>query len=220
VKPLRDDLTAKMEDGSKALKAKIGVTLVELLELPQGATWVAIQAKDDPKIPAVILISADAGKNAKVMDEVMASVDDCWGMSPQFKRIEFYETMVKVAARISNRVFVGEDLCRNEDFLYHATELANCMASNGVIIRPFPNWFKNNFSWVFVGKNRRHFNRIFEYLGPRIEKLKLANEPQQNKQQLRGPVPEPFPPGVGPPPAAQDIPSNSAAFPPNLNPIG
>ncbi len=72
VKPLREDLTAKMEDGSKALKAKVGVTLPELLELPQGAVWIAIQAKDDPKIPATLLISVDAGKNAKVMDEVMA----------------------------------------------------------------------------------------------------------------------------------------------------
>ena len=51
MKPLRDDVAAKMEDGSKALKEKIGVTIPELLELPQGAAWVAIQSRGRPQGP-------------------------------------------------------------------------------------------------------------------------------------------------------------------------
>lgn len=74
LKPLREDIAGKMEEGSKVLKDKIGVTIPELLELPQGAAWIAIEARDDPKVPVALLMSADAGKNAKVMEEVMAKV--------------------------------------------------------------------------------------------------------------------------------------------------
>ena len=71
VKPLRDDLSAKLEEGGKKFKEKIGVTIPELLELPQGAAWIAIQSKDDPKVPVILLLAADAGKNEKAMADVL-----------------------------------------------------------------------------------------------------------------------------------------------------
>ncbi len=71
VRPLRDDLSAKLEQGGQKLKDRIGVTIPELLNLPQGPTWAALLVKDDPKIPVALILTADAGTNADAMAEVM-----------------------------------------------------------------------------------------------------------------------------------------------------
>src|SRR6185312_11074707 len=71
LKPLEDDAAHRVEQASKEVKAKLGVTIGELLSLPQGAATVAVVAKSDPKIPVALLISADAGKNAATMTDVM-----------------------------------------------------------------------------------------------------------------------------------------------------
>ena len=71
MKPLKDDAAKKVEESSKEVKAKLGVTIGELLSLPQGAACVAVVSKPDPKLPVALLISADAGQNASKMTEVM-----------------------------------------------------------------------------------------------------------------------------------------------------
>ena len=78
LKPLKDDFAKKFdgEQGNKEIKAKLGVSLGELLSLPQGAATVAIVSKADPKIPVSLLISADAGKNASTMTDVMTKSTD------------------------------------------------------------------------------------------------------------------------------------------------
>lgn len=72
MKPLKEDSAARLAESSKDLKAKLGVTLNELLMLPQGAATLAVvSSKADPKIPVALLISADAGSNAEKMALVM-----------------------------------------------------------------------------------------------------------------------------------------------------
>lgn len=71
LKDFREDLASKMKDASITLKEKVGVTLEELLELPQGGLAVAAIPQDDPKLPIALAIIADAGKNAEKMTEVM-----------------------------------------------------------------------------------------------------------------------------------------------------
>ena len=71
VKPLKDDILKKFEQQSKTLKEKFGVTIEELLKLPQGPAHVAIVSKSGGKIPIAVLVTADAGKNEKTMTDVM-----------------------------------------------------------------------------------------------------------------------------------------------------
>src|SRR3954452_15244956 len=71
LKDFREDLSAKMKDASNTLKDKIGVTLQELFELPQGSLAIAALTLDDPKLPVGLAIIADAGKNSEKMVEVM-----------------------------------------------------------------------------------------------------------------------------------------------------
>ncbi len=69
---LRSDLSAKLKSSSDTLKDKLGVTLTELAELPQGAVAIAAVGQDDPAVPVSIVIIADAGKNAAKLAEVLA----------------------------------------------------------------------------------------------------------------------------------------------------
>jgi len=71
IKPLKDSVAEKLGQASKDLKAKLGVTIDELLTLPQGPAHVAIVSKTGGKIPIAVLVCADAGKNEKTMTDVM-----------------------------------------------------------------------------------------------------------------------------------------------------
>ena len=71
MKSLKDDIAGKVEKASQEVKAKLGVTIGELLSLPQGTATIAVVAKSDPKMPVALLVSADAGKNAQTMTDVM-----------------------------------------------------------------------------------------------------------------------------------------------------
>ena len=77
LKPIRDDVEAKMADGGKKLKDQLGVTIKELLTLPTGRIVIAAVAKpDNEKSPVAILITADAGTNADKMADVMGKATD------------------------------------------------------------------------------------------------------------------------------------------------
>src|SRR5688500_9820189 len=54
MKAWKDDLIEKIDEAGKPLKEKIGVTIRELLELPQGAISIAVVGRDDPKNPAAV----------------------------------------------------------------------------------------------------------------------------------------------------------------------
>ena len=72
LKPFKEDLSSKLDDTSKELKDKVGVSIRELLELPQGVVaFGVVPTKDDVENPAALLLSADAGKNAEKMADVL-----------------------------------------------------------------------------------------------------------------------------------------------------
>ena len=70
LKDFREDLAVRLEDASKALKERIGVSIKELLELPQGALSLAVIGRDDRDLPAAGVLIADAGENQKKLEEV------------------------------------------------------------------------------------------------------------------------------------------------------
>src|SRR5262249_24141043 len=71
MKDFRDDLAQKVEDWTKPLQEKIGLSLKQLLEIPQGAVAVAAMSRDDPKLPVAVAVLADAGENKSKMADVL-----------------------------------------------------------------------------------------------------------------------------------------------------
>jgi hypothetical protein len=83
LKDFREDLVGKLKDTSNTLKEKIGVTLTELLELPQGGLSIAAVSQDDPALPISLAILADAGQNeaqfAEVLSRSSKQIEDAGG---------------------------------------------------------------------------------------------------------------------------------------------
>ncbi len=71
MKPLKDQFAQLLEQPNQQVKQAIGLTVNELLDLPQGTLAIALIARDDAKIPVAVLASVDAGENAAKMDEVL-----------------------------------------------------------------------------------------------------------------------------------------------------
>ena len=71
MKDFRDDLSQKFDDLAKPLKEKIGVSLQELLQLPQGPIAIALLSRDDPKLPVAVVVMADAGANKDKLADVL-----------------------------------------------------------------------------------------------------------------------------------------------------
>ena len=79
LKDFRDELGQKLTEATKALKEKIGVSLSDLVQLPQGSLAVAAITKDTTHdeggaagaLPVVVALMADAGQNEKKMLEVL-----------------------------------------------------------------------------------------------------------------------------------------------------
>ena len=71
VKAFKDDLVEKIDESGKSIKDKVGVSLRELLELPQGVVSIAVVGKDNPDDPADIILLVDAGKNTQTLHDVL-----------------------------------------------------------------------------------------------------------------------------------------------------
>jgi len=70
LKEFREELALKLEDATKSLKEKIGVSVKELFELPQGSLAIAAILRDDPNLPVAAAILAEAGENEQKMLEI------------------------------------------------------------------------------------------------------------------------------------------------------
>jgi hypothetical protein len=75
MQPFKEKLSGMVEEGDNQLKQMVGVTIGELLDLPQGEVTLALVTRDDKEIPVALLVSADAGDNATKMADVMAQLD-------------------------------------------------------------------------------------------------------------------------------------------------
>jgi len=71
LKEFRDELALKLEDATKALRERIGVSLTELFELPRGSLAIAAIGRDDPNLPVAAAILADTGENENKMLEIL-----------------------------------------------------------------------------------------------------------------------------------------------------
>jgi hypothetical protein len=71
VKPLKDEILEKLKEPSEKLRARIGLSLGELLSLPQGEISLALIATDGAAHPVAIVVTADAGENQAKMGELL-----------------------------------------------------------------------------------------------------------------------------------------------------
>ena len=75
MEPLKADIKTKLEDSSSKVKEVLGVSVEELLSLPQGPITLAMLSREagvGGKPVTVLLVSADAGENAEKVNDVLS----------------------------------------------------------------------------------------------------------------------------------------------------
>jgi cytochrome P450 len=107
-----------------------------------------------------------------VREELILSLDAYWGTGSEFHEIKVWDSLAKIFGRVSNRIFVGEELCRNEHFVDNVVGFATNVIIRGSILRIFPQWLRSYISPLFLGPNRKTFATIVKYLTPVIEQRK------------------------------------------------
>ena len=146
MKPLRDDVMEKLADFSKSIKDEVGLSLGELVTLPQGPVTISVVAKSEAKIPAALLITADAGKNSSKMAEVMnkatklAENDKSKVSTETFKDLTLhiiqapkqgdYEPPPLVWTTVGSIYHIATDIDAIKDLISHADGRDDSLASN------------------------------------------------------------------------------------------
>lgn len=76
LKPLIDDVSAKLDDARVQVREQFGMSLEEVLTLPQGEVSLAVIPTPESARPVAVYVVADAGANLEKMDAFMAKATE------------------------------------------------------------------------------------------------------------------------------------------------
>jgi hypothetical protein len=67
----KEELSQRINDASKSFRERIGMSIGEILTIPQGSVGIAAIYREEAKNPLVFAILADAGENAKKLEDLL-----------------------------------------------------------------------------------------------------------------------------------------------------
>lgn len=113
-----------------------------------------------------------------IYDEVAVAFDEIWGHDPnEWKEICVYESVMRVVARASNRVFIGKPLCRNQELLDIAVKWAQLMPMTATILKQTPAFLRPFAAPVVTCFNHYYARKYAKLLEPEvIRRQRLDNE--------------------------------------------
>ncbi|KAH8686129.1 cytochrome P450 [Tricladium varicosporioides] len=112
-----------------------------------------------------------SGLIPEIVEELEGAISDGWGSDTQrWNDVVVFETMMKVVARTSNRIFVGSPLCRNDEYLENAGAFSQDVPVAAGFLRLFPEFLKPLISLFVLIPNRWHFHKCAKHLIPFIHK--------------------------------------------------
>jgi hypothetical protein len=148
LKEFRDELASRAEDVSKTLKEKIGVSIKELFELPQGSLAIAAVGREDPNLPVAATLVAEAGENEKKMLEVLeratkqaqedaakVSTESFNGLTLHVAQFATAEATPLVWTNAGSLFFVTSDLDVMKDLVVHREQRDNSLAATEAFTR-------------------------------------------------------------------------------------
>jgi hypothetical protein len=78
-----------------------------------------------------------------IVDELQQCLEENWGLDTEnWKEINVYDTMLDVISRLSTRVFVGEPLCKNKEFLHSARMFDKNVVVSAAALNLLPEFLK------------------------------------------------------------------------------
>lgn len=118
-----------------------------------------------------------------IWEEAGMALEDLWGKDTDaWKKVNLDYTVRRVVARASNRIFVGEELCksaketcvsltnvnqgRNNEYLENSIKYVNRVSACGLLLNLFPVWFKCYLSSSVKIPIQIAYSRCSKYLLP------------------------------------------------------
>jgi hypothetical protein len=78
-----------------------------------------------------------------LVDELHASLADNWGTDvDEWREVRVYDTMLDVISRLSTRVFVGKELCRDKGFMKAASSFNQNVVISAAALNLLPGFLR------------------------------------------------------------------------------
>ncbi|KAK7999134.1 hypothetical protein PG991_014809 [Apiospora marii] len=111
----------------------------------------------------------------ELFDEIQHGVGEFYGSEPRVtKEVTVYATVQQLVCRITNRVFVGLPLCRNEELLKNGIAFAMDIPITANMLKFVWQPLRPLAALVLALPNRIHTNRFIGILRPEVER-RVAN---------------------------------------------
>ncbi|KAF3762804.1 hypothetical protein M406DRAFT_99177 [Cryphonectria parasitica EP155] len=132
-----------------------------------------------------------------LVDEIRASIDDLWGWQPgETREVCIYTTMQRAIGRVTNRIFVGLPLCRDERLLKNGIAYAQDVPLSSMLLRLPWGPLRPLLALAFTLPNRIHTNRFYALLRDEIRRRLREYDAQQSnpdtEKKAAGSVPNDF----------------------------
>lgn len=107
---------------------------------------------------------------APVRDEMEHCFQQIWGSPAAYHEVEVLKTMQQIISGVTNRVFVGLPLCRNQEVLDLGVAFAQDIPLSSAVLRLFPSFLRPVVAPLITLPNRWHTNKFIALLGPEIDR--------------------------------------------------
>ncbi|KAH9845361.1 P450 monooxygenase [Teratosphaeria destructans] len=133
-----------------------------------------------------------------VHDELVLGFSDQWRLrdDEEWVSVPALKTCMNIISRAANRVFSGEQLCRNQEFLDHVREYGSGVFRNAAIINLLPRWMRPVMAPLITLRNQRHVRACQVIARPiiaeRIERMRSGSKEVVNTDALQWVIEEAF----------------------------
>ncbi|CCT75112.1 probable cytochrome P450 monooxygenase (lovA) [Fusarium fujikuroi IMI 58289] len=129
----------------------------------------------DPKMPTVInkyITKALTRITGPVSEESSLAIRDCLTDSAEWHAIRPQADLIRVVSRVSSRIFMGEELCRDEEWNRTSSEYTLLAFGYGGHLREYPRWLRPYIHWFLpqCWAIRAKLNEARACLKPHIER--------------------------------------------------
>lgn len=112
-----------------------------------------------------------AGLVPDILDEVAAAFDDLWGNNAeQWQEVCVFDSIIRIVARGSNRVFVGAPFCRDQELLDIAMKWAQLMPMSASVLKHMPSMMRPLLAPVVTFFNHRYARKYVKIISPEVRR--------------------------------------------------
>lgn len=105
-----------------------------------------------------------------VCDELIRGLKEEWGEEGEWKNVKVWGSCMNVISRGANRVFSGEELCREKEFLKATRDYAQGIFATAGVINLAPRLLRPIVGRILGSRNQRFVTIAKKYAIPVIEK--------------------------------------------------